>query len=129
MGCDINLWIEKREGSLWSPCIEIPYCLLPDDRNYDVFGFLAGVRSNENGQFNNRGIPEDTSAPEVELGDHSFTYAYLDELLKAPWQRENLHESYFYIFCLHVLPRLLGKYGYLSPDEERNIRIVMGFDS
>jgi hypothetical protein len=84
----------------------------PWARQYNLFAFLADVRNGTGfagvstgkpvtPQFPHRGIPEDTSYCEPEydedgyrisghewLGDHSFTYAYLDELLNAPWDME-----------------------------------------
>ena len=133
MGCDIHLHFEKRdENGIWHK-IAVPEDLLPDDRDYDVFSFLAGVRNelcdDNQGQFAFLGIPKDTCAVEEDLGDHSFTHAYIDEVLKAPWKRAKLDGDYFYVFCAHVLPRLLHGYGWLNANEKRTVRVVMGFDS
>jgi hypothetical protein len=74
----------------------------PTNRQYTLFALLADVRNGSGFAgvrthqpivplFPERGIPEDTSYEEDPsedgfwLGDHSFTYAYLDELLEAPW--------------------------------------------
>ena len=85
-------------------------------------------------QFAFRGIPKDTSCPHERsedfwLGDHSFTYAYLDEILCAPWKSADLHDSYFYIFCAYIINRLADPLGILDTEDKRNIRIIMGFDS
>ncbi len=134
MGCDIHLYFEKKVNGKWEK-IKVDERLQPDDRNYRLFGFLAGVRGTcFEPQFVGRGVPDDTSLPGTDtrdyyLGDHSYTYAYLDELLKAPWKEAELEECYFNVFCQYVLPRLSGWCGFLSDEEERNIRILMGFDS
>jgi len=139
MGCDINLYFEQKntEGK-WEK-IDVPERLIPDDRYYELFAFLAGVRNYDDfyitGQFLHRGIPIDASCPKEQtddfyLGDHSFTYAYLDEILKSPWEKVKLHECYFYAFCKHVLPRLSTPFYREShtDEEERNIRVIMGFN-
>lgn len=133
MGCDIHLHFEKKnkEGK-WEPIV-IDKKLIPDDRNYDVFTFLAGVRGSFEGFFPRRGFPEGTTACVEEtldswMGEHSFTHAYLDEILKAPWKEYQLDGCYFHIFCDEVLPRLVCEYGSCNYEEQRNIRVVMGFD-
>ena len=78
----------------------------PTVRNYAAFAFLADVRNGYGfagvithepveAQFPNRGLPEDSpfyATGEVDdhswLGDHSFTWATLEELLNAPWEVE-----------------------------------------
>ena len=81
----------------------------PRQRHYDLFAFLANVRNGHGfagvfthlpvtPQFAGRGIPNDTSYREPDgdddenelndfpyLGDHSYTWATLQELLSAPW--------------------------------------------
>ncbi len=142
MGCDIHLCFEKKnKQGIWEE-IEIDERILPDDRHYALFSFLADVRNywgvdgNEKiePQFADRGIPQYSSCPKEEdgtyyLGDHSFTHAYLDEILKAPWKENELERCYFIIFCQYVLPRLCCFCGILSKEEERNIRVIMGFDN
>ena len=142
MGCDIHLYIEKKnKDGKWEKLI-IDECLLPDDRNYSVFGFLAGVRGDyKKPLFPKRGFPDDSSIPKDEtehfLGDHSFTHAYLDEILEANWDQlaydidddYKFSESYFYVFCEYVLPRLCSSCRFMSLEEKRNVRIIMGFDS
>jgi hypothetical protein len=138
MGCDIHLYFEKKnKQGVWEK-IEIDERILPDDRNYRLFSFLAGVRNYEEfkfqPQFANRDIPNDTSLPgtdtdDIFMGDHSFTHAYLDEILRAPWGPPGLEDCYFIIFCEYVLPKLCSFCGSLSKDDERNIRVIMGFDN
>lgn len=129
MSCDIHLHFERRIDGQWKE-IPIDDCLMPTDRNYEVFGFLAGVRGSLNGVFSDRGLPLDCSDNTFGYSSDYFahTYAYLDEILNAPWKRYNLENAYFYIFCRHVLPRLC------SPDtielndlECRDVRVLMAF--
>ncbi len=144
MGCDIHLYFEmKNKSGEWKEII-FNKKLLPDDRNYILFSFLADVRNfYERGeqitpQFANRGIPCDTSMPKEDdkffIGDHSFTHAYLDELLEAPWdeckiETYDLSKCYFRIFCEYILPRLCSWCGSLSKEEQRNMRVIIGFDN
>jgi hypothetical protein len=133
MGCDIQLHIEmKTAKGKWQE-LDILECLLPTDRNYDVFSFLAGVRGGigDECHFEGRGIPVDSSIDKEKWCNdvHSCTYAYLDELLRAPWKKAKLDDCYFYIFCAYVLPRAVSFTGTFSDEDERNIRIVMAFDS
>lgn len=62
MGCDIHLYFEKKNNEGQWKKIDIDERLLPTNRNYRLFGFLAGVRDNElEPQFEGRGWPDDTS--------------------------------------------------------------------
>lgn len=137
MGCDIHLYFEKKlKNGNWER-IYFPECIEPNDRNYPLFTFLADVRNYSDTliipQFAGRGIPDDTSMPKNEddfyIGDHSFTHAYLNEILEAPWQEYDLEVCYFYIFCEYFIPRLISFCGSLSKDEEKNIRVIIGFDN
>lgn len=112
MGCDIHLRVERRlpdgtwervEGAIpqWTKDENgNPVWPNPDpcSRNYLLFGFLADVRhrSGVEPQFAGRGIPPDTTYDRSswELGDHSFTYATLKELLDAPWDYIEENEGY-----------------------------------
>lgn len=136
MGCDIHLHFERKnkDGS-WDK-IHIDSCLLPDDRNYDIFAFLAGVRNfGENPYvpiFPERGIPVDCSYNKEDWEDgcyHSETYAYLNEILEAPWENSNSDNEYFIVFCRMILPRLLSKSCFFNSKEKKNIRVIMGFDN
>lgn len=100
MGTDIHFYFEKKENGKWQK-VEVPHSIIPDDRNYTLFGFLAGVRNGfgfggrpiykafKKPIFPGRGIPEDSTYNEEAelknekgyyLGDHSYSYFYLDEL-------------------------------------------------
>jgi len=127
MGTDINLHFERRIENKWQK-IEIPENLMPHERDYEVFGFLAGIRCHDfEPQFESLGIPPDSCFVD-ESGTFGQTYAYLDEIIRAPWRKNGLQFRYFPIFCSHVLPRLVKDSPMFSQEEERNIRCVMSFD-
>lgn len=138
MGCDIHLYFEqKNKKGEWEE-IKIDERILPDDRHYLLFAFLANVRNyfdiEIEPQFADRGIPEDTSMQKEEtedffMGDHSFTHAYLNEILEAPWVKYELQNNYFKIFCEYVLPRCCNFVGTLNKEEKRNVRVIIGFDN
>lgn len=105
MGCDIHLLLEKRVGGKWSPAQPKrtgKYSKEPEwpspynDRHYDLFAILAGVRNN-NGFVpisEPKGFPEDMSreyAAEQEsdwlFGDHSFSHLSLAEILDFDWMQ------------------------------------------
>jgi hypothetical protein len=148
MGCDIHLQVEKKTGDKWEivtpihahwrdgkPTWSTPLDnddKLPDptERYYAVFSFLADVRNHENRiepQFADRGFPDDAVVHPVygdmyHLGDHSYTYASLTELLNAPWKESKLEDSGFYRWCNEILLPL-------ADGNTDNIRVLMGFDS
>ena len=134
MGTDIHLYFEKKnkDSGKWEE-IEVDERLFPDQRYYELFSFLADVRYHADikSGFEDRGLPSDSIAIE-HLNDtyiHSQTYFYLDELKKAPWKEAELDESYFYIFCAYILPKLAYDYGIMSDEDKRNVRVIMGFDN
>ena len=130
MGTDIHLGLEQFTGSEWLPVNREDWLTdfwdfdqdseeykkareeNPRNRDYGVFGFLAGVRNGfgfaghkRNDPFDplfaNRGIPDDTSfrfnshedfwlCPE----DHSHTYFSLKEAMKADWGIAVRHYGY-----------------------------------
>ena len=135
MGCDIHLHFEKKNKQGKWEKIDFTECLEPDDRHYRLFSFLADVRSDKSysiqGVFKDRGFPEDSCIDQdfIDCCDHSRTYAYLDEILKAPWEKAGLEGCYFQIFCEQIIPRLCSFCGILSKEEKENIRVIIGFDN
>jgi hypothetical protein len=172
MGCDIHLYAEVRRDGKWHRVFPPPeardpwyieqaanvnggtyyavraLCTWYHDRNYNVFGMLAGVRAREFRPIAEpRGWPDDLSdevrailhaaetaetedaLPEGEIwpGDHSFSWLTLRELLEYDWQcRTSWEDTYAECagqFYTKVIPALqtLG-----DPDD---VRIVFGFDS
>lgn len=84
MGCDIHSRAERRENGKW---VVIDGLAPFDWRSYGMFGFLAGVRNYSAipPLSEPRGLPDDTpqSGDDYDdyLGDHSFSWLSLDELL------------------------------------------------
>lgn len=128
MSTDIHIHIEERKDNKWEK-VEIPENFLPNDRDYELFGFTEGLRVRTfEPQFEGRGIPKG-SCFEDDPNFHNHTYAYLDEIDKAPWTKAGLQFRYFPIFFSHVLPRLMKDSFIFSDEEKRNIRVVMAFYS
>lgn len=129
MGCDIHLYFEKKVRGKWVPFTDIPESEYPDGRSYDVFALLAGVRGYyPKNYFGGRGLPEDTSLVGAGtddcspwIGDHSFTYATIFELKKVKWEKYMEYEPHFARFIKQYFP--------LDTANDKNIRILMGFDS
>jgi hypothetical protein len=71
MGCDIHLYREKKINGIWVTAdewvdeygegLEVPYEDQFDERDYDLFGFLAGVRRDSDLSRKPTGIPFDVS--------------------------------------------------------------------
>lgn len=118
MGCDIHCYVERKEDGAWilvSPSIPDRYEpgamtveRIYRERNYDTFAILADVRNGSD--FNiiaaPRGMPEDMSAgllaaideDRAYLGDHSFSWLTLAEILAFDWtqiakKRGSVHAS------------------------------------
>lgn len=131
MGTDINFYIEKKVKDKWEEVI-VPKELLPYDRSHALFDFITDEVMTP---WSERGLPEDTSYSEpteaqiengkLWVGDHSFTYAYLDEIINTAGSSGVLENRYFFIFFARILPRLLSLH---QTEDYRNIRILIGFD-
>jgi hypothetical protein len=94
-----------------------------DERNYDVFAVLAGVRRDATPIDKPRGLPEDISDEVKQIAEndpdgHSYSYLTLKELLSYNWKDENTSH-----FANSTLPKLqkLGR-----PED---VRIVFYFDN
>jgi hypothetical protein len=118
MGTDIHIVIQRRGDSGWEEIVwrgrpgtadGIPVCPRGfDDRNYDLFAIIGGVRNGrgfagvKTGSgwptiASCRGLPDDFTEDTVaahpdypeegprNLGDHSQTWVTLDELRAFPW--------------------------------------------
>lgn len=135
MGCDIHIYCEKKVKGKWER-YEHDSHIDPTERNYDVFGFLCGVRclipKKGYNHIGDRGIPEDTSYKEnrcldgsegeyTYLGEHSFTWATVKELKKLPWskQEDYVRRSAFCRWLADAFPDMRND----------GVRILIGFDS
>lgn len=105
---ELDWWRWSDEYLRWQPGGDEDYQPQvpdPENRSYLTFAFLANVRNGRGfagikthepitPQFPRRGIPEDTSMSDKEwIGDHSFTYATLDELRAAPWEETGIESE------------------------------------
>lgn len=100
MGCDIHTLIEVKVDGKWTPFkeqifvdqFEKPSMEPFDWRSYRMFGVLAGVRNYSAIPPIKVpiGLPKDfnNDDPELWIGDHSFTWYYLKELLEFDWDKE-----------------------------------------
>ena len=166
MGCDMHVVIERRRGETWeavdgaipayplSPNFATPGELeaareafwnhpgvILENRNYALFGVLAGVRSRINTPAiaPYRGLPEGHTLGEEELEPgyyHSHTWVSLQELLDHDWDQPvedpsddeakqvPLREAVGTAFCDRVLPWLQT-----FTEDPRDLRLVLFFDS
>lgn len=144
MGCDIHTVVQRRAGTTWE-VVEPPaemmldqYGPLWEDRNYTLFGILAGVRDPDvppvaapkglpSGVFTNDS-DDDLPEPYYDLGEHNFSWLTVAELdaydWSAPhpsWPAEGPIGEVLEVERWLSWMRSLGK-----PDE---VRLVFGFDS
>ena len=83
MGCDVSILVERLSDrgvwELFDPRIVFV------GRNYNLFGLLAGVRGEPQPIAARRGLPRDSEVfgctDDYDLGDHSFTWYGMDELV------------------------------------------------
>ena len=124
-------WLESElEGKLPNIYTCTPY----DGRNYELFGVLAGVRSNEFNPIDYpRGLPEDVNEEiknehqEWDVDAHSATYYTLDELLDSKYRKMSVGElvelglKYFFRDVLDTCLKLT--------DNPSDFRLVFWFDN
>lgn len=124
MGADIHFVVEIKvfTDSNWEFI-----ATFGGERNYELFGKLAGVRSLEKPFYERRGLPFDIAqetkvliADYWALGDHSFTYLTLEELESKDWGSSDFDE-------VIELVRLLLKHE--RWENESQARLLVGFDS
>lgn len=106
MGCDIHMYIEKKIDGKWIPAqgfmhvysddrtLDVPYADRFTDRDYLLFGFLAGVRDCTNQHFVPKGFPKDASKEVSGVYNgygsdaHTPSYLTLKELQSVDWDNE-----------------------------------------
>ena len=104
MGCDIHLYKEKKINGEWveweDECgdgLDVPYEKQFNQRDYDLFGFLAGVRRKNNLSLTPTGIPNNASEDvmacykRMEGDAHSASSLTLDSL---KWHWANLSDKF-----------------------------------
>ncbi len=96
MGCDIHAFVEKRTEGKWECITEIeddegylsPKKQIYSERNYSLFGILAGVRGDSKPIKEPVGLPDDVSEMVKKISDqwdsdgHSHSYYTLKELIQ-----------------------------------------------
>lgn len=137
MGCDIHGVAQERWGEQGTWYNDIP---VEDGRNYALFAALADVR-NYGGITpidQPRGLPADFEVnaqggveamygqANVWMGEHSFTWFTLDELIEWPGWGQAVEEVTLRECCgtfLKWLDYLKARTG-----DRREVRVVIGFD-
>lgn len=139
MGCDIEILIEgKNSEGNWEEIELSPYELYPDERWYDLWGFLFGIRGDfwKKGVFDARGLPNDcsdldwkedhasnVSGDPYNMGNwFGYTYILLHEIKDIQWPKE-FDGCYFKDFLNYIIPRLMSSYKF------KDIRILFRFNS
>lgn len=79
MGCDIHIIAQRREAEEWKTLDSAPFGW----RSYGMFGFLADVRNYSAVPpiAAQRGLPEDFDPEAHDVGDHSYSWLTVEELL------------------------------------------------
>jgi hypothetical protein len=130
MGCDSHLSIETLQPFINSLRWETYALDVPQDRDYDVFEAMAGVRSKDKTKepiFPPRGIPFDASQSVIywykRSGEHTPSWLYPFEFAKAmdSIDRDDLGKEW------HALEAILTSLAKIYGD--RNVRLVFFFDS
>lgn len=157
MGCDIHMVIQRQSTGLTRLLGEPDWELLEppaevgwdEPRSYTLFGVLAGVRDmlDIEAIADRRGLPDDFDPdrdpppcrwyPEdrKDLGDHSFTWMTLAEVLAFNWDRvvtsKDVSDHYRGKTVRECVPECwFALIEWLqTQDDPECIRLVMGFDS
>ncbi len=129
MGTDIHWINEVKIGGKWHV-----YSQPRLSRDYEFFGFLAGVRCPERQYFKVRGLPEDVSDLAKIIfeaqGLHTPTYLNLDEI-KAVEKWLGHHREITWDFEARYIGYCFGGEWVEEslPDGIEDARFIIGFDS
>ena len=149
MGCDIHMYPEVRRNGAWEFVYEFDTTdkywtkvevdeieaydranrFSYDDRNYSLFGHLAGVRGGDP-FIEPKGFPDDASAKvkhqySEDNGDaHTPSWLTLKELQSFNWKKADNYGVKGFPAFEEVIDRLAS----LDPDPE-NVRVVFWFDN
>ncbi len=136
MGCDIALYFEEKDYTgIWKEVEVKPNNILPEERYYQVWGFLFNVRNEDKWEytdhpFASRGFPEDCITQDLRedyentYSDwHSWTYLYANEVDNIKWPEE-LKDCYFKLFLEYVFPLISSSW-----ERPENIRMIACFHS
>jgi hypothetical protein len=149
MGCDIHFFVEKKSTAYkrnesinkvleehdvidpdWT-LVQDEWC---DDRNYRLFGILAGVRTSpkEGPIVEPRGFPDDASDDLSDnykswgLDAHSASYITLTELLNVDWKK--YEDDYADGVYLDGFLKSIEKMKEIDTNSD-NVRCVFWFDN
>lgn len=138
MGADIHIIVQYKEKGKWETYFEYPdYPYeINEDRDYQSFSLLAGVRGSFESIQYPRGLPHDLEMEMDEegcmchkgkwLGNHSHSYLTLSEIVKKKVTLLEATEFWLIYRIIEDLHRIQEK---LGDFKNNNIRIVFGFDS
>lgn len=153
MGCDIHLFVERKEGIEWDKCEWIGCGFpIPINRNYSLFSILANVRNNDKNPFypieDPRGLPDDLSdeLKNVILKDrfcsksdgHDHSWLTLKEILGFDWDSkitsgEGIHDYQVATYaecCREFVEKTIPMLKRLSYDDDySDVRVVFWFDN
>jgi hypothetical protein len=117
MGTDIHTIVQIKKAGEWVTVVKNA----ADERNYELFGLLAGVRGHDGPIEPLRGLPP--GIEEIEGAEHSFTWYTLYELL--------CYGHYDLTDFVSEIMEAVEEAGEAGETVEvyKNIRVVMGFDS
>lgn len=150
MGCDIHFYLEVKEDDMWInknkvsintdwdenleyPQSDIVLDSIYYDRNYLLFGVLAGVRDTTPQPISHpKGLPDDVSE-EIKLfadnyDGHSYSWLTLNELTDYDWDSVGSIYRNCLSFTETVFPEMLDLIKH-DPDRYNDVRCVFWFDS
>ena len=133
MGCDIHGVVQVRYDKDGEYSDAGP---IEDSRNYLVFAMLAGVRNSYDIKpiSSPRGVPQDFIGDAFNLGDHSFSWVTLTEVIEWPyWEQPGwLPGSTIRESCATFrvwVDWLAMRHSTWLRDDPAAVRLVFGFDS
>ena len=144
MGCDIHMCVEVRDD--WDDPLKWQIAIGErgsyGQRNYVLFGVLAGVRCHDVPMIPDepRGLPHDVTPETVATlaGDHTPSWVTLEEIEKFNWDQYTNESIYgkdertpLREHCADFLDwvRALKEYTDFDVIKPENIRFVFNFDS
>lgn len=153
MGCDIHLYVEVKKNGKWECAqavreiedglFDVPSADRYHNRDYLLFGLLAGVRDTTLQSFVPKGFPEDASLEIQKIYDrwegdaHTPSWLTLEELQRIRWdapipkkfipgEKQQRFLERFQEFYWKVVSGLRSYDYRAKPDE---LRIVFWFDN
>ncbi|MGL4618801.1 MAG: hypothetical protein ACRCZS_07040 [Chroococcidiopsis sp.] len=131
MGCDIHCHAEVKIDGVWNHYNEINI-----ERNYDLFGYLAGVRGDKNQAFPVRGLPNDASnltrceSDWLDIDGHTHSWISIDEIAQVINQfHKGLEKSMKNSYLFGNKYEFFREYREDYPDFVEDVRWVFWFDN